>query len=103
MRSPFMSIVVMLVTIITSDLVSHATIVYHSAGITVEGGEYLLDLNGDGVPDFVLSVDRQSQFPPCNHSVEIKETSVASNLALPGPLSKGVPIGPGEGFTGGTQ
>jgi len=105
MRPPFMSILVMLATMVTLDPVSHATVVYHSAGVTVEGGAYALDVDGDTVTDFYFSVDRQSGFPPCNHSVEVKESAAPGNLAVEGgPLNKGDPIGPSyETFTGDTQ
>src|SRR5262252_3762127 len=94
MRPPFMSILVMLATMVTLDPVSHATVVYHSAGVTVEGGAYALDVDGDTVTDFYFSVDRQSGFPPCNHSVEVKESAAPGNLAVEGgPLNKGDPRG----------
>jgi hypothetical protein len=79
---------------------AQAKIVYHSADITINDGVYNLDLNGDGVTDFViLSETHTGGIFECPGGA-FQETPASGNGVILGSLKSGEEIGPDQAFIG---
>jgi hypothetical protein len=79
---------------------SQAQIVYHKVNIVSTEGSYNLDLNNDGVTDFVISIETGGVCEPEQEWVfQFEETPSSGNGAITERLSKGASIGPDQDFS----
>jgi hypothetical protein len=77
---------------------AEAKVVHHSVDITINQGDYNLDLNNDGVTDFTIT----SETTDCRSEYLSETPATKRNNAILGPLAKGDEIGPDQVFSGGT-
>lgn len=82
-----------------------ARIISHSANITIYYGTYNLDLNGDGVADFVIGPGGYGSCSSPSSNYEghgwLDVLAVSGNGVILGPLQAGNEIGPDQVFGGG--
>jgi hypothetical protein len=101
--------VVALVSVLALTPPSEAKIVYTPANVLVMchfgcSPPYNLDLNHDGVTDFVFTVSDDFRFMFCTGRAEADEfPDVSGNGVVGTPLNKGAQIGHGQSFFGGEE
>jgi hypothetical protein len=100
--------VVALVSVLALAQPSEAKIVYTPADVVIMchiscNPPYNLDLNHDGVADFIFTVSSDFRFGFCGGRAEADELPIGGNAVVGAPLKKGAQIGRGQDFGGGEE
>ena len=93
------------VCILSTTNSSQAEVIYKNVYVyMINQGSYGLDLNGDGITDYLLALDLKQY--TCGYSIKAVEVPGQGNGAEgtpPKPLTAGTPIGPNLAFYSGSQ